>query len=585
MASELERLLLTFEADTRKLRDALSTAESGVEKFENKANRSLRGVESRFAAFEAKAVGSLKSVGAAILAQATADNIYKNITDVAALQKTAVVAGVTAEKLQELRAAARAAGLENTELDGVMTKFAVTMGEFRGRTGDLYEFLRSQLPTIEAQLRATKSQGEAFDVVAETVRRLTSAEDKALFTKKALGESSVLLTTALAGGSKGLREAGEKAKEFSQVVSDDAVKATAELKKEIDDIGASITATFQQRIGDAAPAITSFLQEARKQFNKNDFLPMQFIGRAVARSTVQAPAQEFGQEFGRVSGTAAAETMQSAMSDALKIRQKLPDFSTELDFTAADALNDLARKHAEAVGDSGATIRLEYEKELETFRRMLAEKKISVQEFEMAREQLSIAAGAKIGEAYAKETEVLRARLDDVKSTIDQSIGRGLDDVLRTGKLNFAEMLRDMTVNLAKLAIQAQITKPILDSLFRPGGAGAFMGGDGGFSFGGLLSAAGSTFGGMRAGGGPVSAGKSYVVGERRPEVFTPSTSGYIRPSTGGAGGSTFIDARGADMGVEQRLRSLFAGQQGAGADPVAAVAAARKRFPTRKAA
>lgn len=37
-----------------------------------------------------------------------------------------------------------------------------------------------------------------------------------------------------------------------------------------------------------------------------------------------------------------------------------------------------------------------------------------------------------------------------------------------------------------------------------------------------------STFGGFRAAGGPVSAGMSYIVGERGPEVFTPSGSGRI---------------------------------------------------------
>ena len=36
---------------------------------------------------------------------------------------------------------------------------------------------------------------------------------------------------------------------------------------------------------------------------------------------------------------------------------------------------------------------------------------------------------------------------------------------------------------------------------------------------------------GMRAKGGPVTAGRSYVVGEHRPELFTPKTSGMILPS------------------------------------------------------
>ncbi len=43
---------------------------------------------------------------------------------------------------------------------------------------------------------------------------------------------------------------------------------------------------------------------------------------------------------------------------------------------------------------------------------------------------------------------------------------------------------------------------------------------------------------GHRAAGGPVSAGQSYMVGERGPELFTPHTSGSISPN--GSGGNNF---------------------------------------------
>ena len=39
-----------------------------------------------------------------------------------------------------------------------------------------------------------------------------------------------------------------------------------------------------------------------------------------------------------------------------------------------------------------------------------------------------------------------------------------------------------------------------------------------------------------RAGGGPVDAGTSYLVGERGPELYTPSASGFITPNGGGGG-------------------------------------------------
>lgn len=58
-------------------------------------------------------------------------------------------------------------------------------------------------------------------------------------------------------------------------------------------------------------------------------------------------------------------------------------------------------------------------------------------------------------------------------------------------------------------------------------GEGPFAGGGGGL-IGGIL---GGVFGGFRADGGPVLAGRDYIVGERGPEVFRPSTSGQIIPN------------------------------------------------------
>lgn len=82
----------------------------------------------------------------------------------------------------------------------------------------------------------------------------------------------------------------------------------------------------------------------------------------------------------------------------------------------------------------------------------------------------------------------------------------------------------------------------------------------------------GSFFGGLaggRAGGGDVNYGQSYLVGEQGPEIFTPTTSGMITPndamsslSGGSRGGDTYIDARGADAGVEYRVQRALAAVQ-----------------------
>lgn len=76
---------------------------------------------------------------------------------------------------------------------------------------------------------------------------------------------------------------------------------------------------------------------------------------------------------------------------------------------------------------------------------------------------------------------------------------------------------------------------------------------------GSIASGIGSLFGGFRASGGPVSASKAYVVGERGPELFRPNVSGSILTNgqmrglqTGGVrgGGGSFsinVDVSGAN--------------------------------------
>ena len=71
----------------------------------------------------------------------------------------------------------------------------------------------------------------------------------------------------------------------------------------------------------------------------------------------------------------------------------------------------------------------------------------------------------------------------------------------------------------------------------------------------------GTLFGGLLATGGPAKAGKSYIVGEQGPELFTPGVSGMVSPNNA-LGGSTNVvvnvDASGSSVeGDEDRGREL----------------------------
>ena len=63
-----------------------------------------------------------------------------------------------------------------------------------------------------------------------------------------------------------------------------------------------------------------------------------------------------------------------------------------------------------------------------------------------------------------------------------------------------------------------------------------------------------------RAGGGSVSRGAPYMVGEKGPELFIPGASGSIIPNTelGGVNVTYQIDARGATTDLVQALPGIL---------------------------
>lgn len=103
---------------------------------------------------------------------------------------------------------------------------------------------------------------------------------------------------------------------------------------------------------------------------------------------------------------------------------------------------------------------------------------------------------------------------------------------LRAGK-SAAEALSNVFDNIANQLIQMAV-----QGLVRSAFGGLFGGGGGGGLFGGL-------FGGFRAHGGSVQQGKGYMVGERGPEPFFPTTSGRIISNDalrgGGDGGGEVV--------------------------------------------
>jgi hypothetical protein len=134
-------------------------------------------------------------------------------------------------------------------------------------------------------------------------------------------------------------------------------------------------------------------------------------------------------------------------------------------------------------------------------------------------------------EGFSRDIARMRASVDGELvggfTRAGDVLERGLTGAIRRGSLGFDDLKRVALRSLDEIAAQA------LHTLF------SSLGGAGGS--GGLSTLLGSAVGGLlglpgRATGGNVAPGRGYMVGERGPEMFVPTSAGRIEPGTASGG-------------------------------------------------
>ncbi len=140
-------------------------------------------------------------------------------------------------------------------------------------------------------------------------------------------------------------------------------------------------------------------------------------------------------------------------------------------------------------------------------------------------------------QGFAQDIARMRSTIDtnllDGFDRAASALERGLTGAIRRGSLGFDDLKRIALGTIDEIA--AQSVRSLFSSL--PGG------GIGGLvNLGGIVGSALGLPG--RATGGPVAPGRGYMVGERGPEVFVPTTSGRIDNFEAGTGRSGSRDVR-----------------------------------------
>jgi len=156
----------------------------------------------------------------------------------------------------------------------------------------------------------------------------------------------------------------------------------------------------------------------------------------------------------------------------------------------------------------------------------------------------------KLNQNKALEKQVnLTEKLDQVYRSIGSAVSDGIVNALTAaveGTKSLADVASQTLRQVANILLQFGVNTA-LGGLSTVGGTGSI------FS---------KLFGGFRASGGTVTGGRSYMVGEKGPELFTPGRTGSIAPSGsfGGANVVVNVDASGTQaQGSQPNAKALGA--------------------------
>lgn len=590
----MPRLSIDIEAKLAQFQDGLGRVERDAARAANRIEGAFRGVS-----------GALAALGAGLTAAGLVGFVRQSIDAADQLNKLSQKVGVSVEALSALQYAAKLSDVSIEQLQIGLTRLNVSLTDAQAGGKEAAEsFARLRLDPN--QFRSTE---QAFEAIAEQLAAMPDGFEKTAIAVKLFGRSGAELLPLLNGGKEGLAAFRAEAERLGLVMDTRTAQAAeafndnlTRLRSNLEGLGRTLASAVlpflnrfttelvegqkafgslvafinAQSIADAfrgpqasVAAYRAELDRLQKQLKQGQIVPegLEFSDAAQERerAAIRKRIDELKKLIQTYESVANAQVKSQVVEAAPRkglarpaeddktVRQEAERRARELARIEEQAQRDIAQASANAqrlavearLAEVDAAIAEERQKyedlEREKFEtaREYAEK--AVEEQRVQREFEEKIHEAEVRKILGRVDEEMKAQEEAASRAAAAARQLGLvfssafeDAVVRGEKLS--EVLRGLAQDILRIIVRKAVTEPIADL------------------FSGIL---GGIFGGARASGGPVSAGRSYLVGERGPELFVPRSAGTIVPN--GAGGTVInIDARGADIGVEGRLRAAI---------------------------
>ncbi|MCK4609476.1 MAG: tape measure protein [Gammaproteobacteria bacterium] len=478
------------------------------------------------------------------------------------LNKAIIVSGATSTEasnaLIQLGQGMASGALRGDELRSVLEQLprvAKAIAEGMGITiGQLREFGTQGKLTAESVIKAIKSQGAVID---KEFKRMPRTVGQAMTEVKNEMDKLIISMDSSAGGSKDLADAiSDVAKELSDPATLSALRDFTELLARI----GSVTLDTGRSLVNMGRQVTTFFKSITGNLTRLEEVEVKIkdIDTALKASAFTRPGkfllmsdEDLKKEKARLEKLREL-ILKMQSGDATKKSGIKP---LVIEITGGKKISAIAMEMERLNGKINETTRLS----------KLANKVIedSKTPFDKLHEQYSDLneiwiAGVISSEQYFKAIEKAQNEFDvlidktsefkDVSDDLGMTFSSAFEDaIIEGGKLR--DILKGLEQDILRIITRKLITEPLA------GGISDFISG-----------AAPSLFGGGKATGGPVSGGTSYLVGEKGPELFTPSSNGSITPNDklGGIMVNNYFSIEAPRGTVSRESQQQIAAQTGA---------------------
>lgn len=551
----------------------------------DKTTAAFRAVQSGLGNITSSAASVTSKIGAVTAALTTLGGAatIRNVVAVAdSLDQLSARSGIAVQTLSSLANTARFTGVSQDELAGALVRLNRAIAEAASGSKEQIQVFQNLGVSFK---NADGSIRPVVDVLGDVASAFSGAENNAIKTQYAMalfGKSGANLIEFLDRGKTGIQD-------VSATIDEDFAKAAGTFNDNLDTMSLRVQGFLGQKLG-------PFLQFINRELQRVNDIDAEIKRAASGKISTQADVRKIdnalmasGGPKGSLRALAAPKTGPSdaekeaarLLEETRRAYQSISDEITKL-VSGEDELaliqfqritNDAravenykamlaerrkllnldleleeASKQADKLADAAAEKK---KKTLEEVKTLYEQTRTPLENFniEMARLDELLAKGYIGWDVYSRATLDALDKLDmfkekgkdtfeDLKDAIrgwGTEFTNVMTDSVMTGKFQFKDLASSIIRDLIRIQIQKSITDPLIKA---------------GSSF------LDSFISGKREMGGPVTGGRSYLVGENGPEIFTPAGSGSIIPNGQDSSSVTVNQVINVTTGVQQTVRA-----------------------------